>query len=441
MIETNMVSPVTHGLTIAVYAGNSIGGAEKAAVTFAAALSKRGHRLIYLSSAGPRDRDLKAGKVQRMDLPENAAAWAKLLREERVDLIHQHVPGYPHHTSIYEALQLLGETRPRLVETNIFGRLEDPEGDKWIDFYCFVSIASGVQALKRGRLPISPSSLTNKTVVYNPVTEVAPPPPNQRLEMRNELGLQPGDILILRIGRASKKWNRDEVRVFQRARLRNKSLRLLLMEPPADIWDEVQAGRWGEGILLHRALDDFDRLAAIYSAGDLMLHMAKWGESYGYTIAEAMQHGVPVITRTTPWGDNAQVELVVHGTTGLVCNSIDGAVSALLKLAADQGLREKFSAAGVARIDRLSDRERETDLLEEVFLHVTRKEPLRKVLHRNAELLDFAATFPERENKVIEAETSGLKLSYQLGLLENLYRKWRGQAGKLKRLILTGRTY
>ncbi len=424
-------------LSVAVWAGNSIGGSEKAAVIYAVELARRGHRVVFLGPVGPRDAALAQGNVTRKNPPADAAGLAEFFKKERFDLVHQHVPGYAQTNQIYDAFRLLAGQRPRLIETNVFGLLEDPEGDKWVDFRCFIARASAVQAFQRSGRTLNDKALAKCTVVFYPLIplDAATRARTRRAAIRQELGIQANEIFILRFGREGKKWNKDEVAVFRQARRRNPLLRMLLMEPRKDIWSEVEAGKWGEGILLRPALSDFDRLAAIYSAGDLMLHMSDFGESYGYTIAEAMQHGLPLVTRSTPFCDNTQVELVEHGTTGYVCNSRGGAAECLLRLAEDSHLRAQFGAAAVERIAHLSNLELETDLLEEIMGHVVLGEPLQKVAERNRELLEFAALFAARERRVWELEAPGRKLSYLQGACYGAYRTFRSKVGRIRRAL------
>ena len=335
---------------------------------------------------------------------------------------------------IYGALQLLGDQRPRLIETDVFGQAGSSPDDKWIDFHCFVSRTCALQTFQRRGQILSEDALNKSTVLFNPLDSLAPGTPLQsrRLEIREQLGVQANELLILRFGREGAKWCHDEVAVFQQARRQNPSLRLLLMEPRKDIWNEVESGKWGPGILLRRARSDFDQVAALYSAGDLMLHMSEFGESYGYTIAEAMQRGMPVITRSTPWRDNAQVELVEHGTTGFVCCSRSGATECLLRLAEDSSLRAQFGAAGAERIAHLSDLQRETGLLEEIISHVVQGEPLKKVAERNQQIVAFQSSFAEREKRVWELEMPKLSPTYLKGISYLAYRAFRSAAGRIK---------
>lgn len=426
-------------LHIAFWAGNGIGGAEKAASVFASSLKLRGHSISYFSPPGPRNLTLAQAGISRIDPPESGSVLSDHLLHEKVDAVFQYVPGYPSYNLVYEALRNLGDQRPRLVEGNVFGRLDDPANSAVTDFRCFVSSASAAQAYRRKGRRLDSAALRTSTVVYNPLPrpEGDLDDTKQRNAVREELGVAANDLLILRMGRPSHKWNWDEVRAFEKAHRANPLLRLLLIEPREEIWREVEAGRWGNGIILHRALSDFDRLATIYMAGDLMLHMSDWGESYGYTIAEAMQYGLPMVTRTTPWGDNAQVELVEHGVTGYVCNSVGGAVAGLLRLAESAELRRRFGAAALSRIYRFGDLTHETDLLEETLLHVTRGEPLRLVAERNEELLGFDPTFPGLEKQVVESEWPGLSFAQLKGSSYSSYRVLRNKIGSLKARLKT----
>jgi glycosyltransferase involved in cell wall biosynthesis len=422
--------------TVAVWSSNGIGGTTKAAVLFAVELARRGHRLIFLGPSGPRDQALAEGNVPRINPPADATALADFLKTEQVDVIHQHITNHAHPNPVFAALRLLGDQRPRWIETDVFGRADNPESDKWIDFHCFVSRACAIQTFQRNVRPLNEGALGKSTVLFNPLAPLDPASQarSRRQEIRDELGVKANELLILRFGREGTKWCRDEVVAFQQARQRNPLLRMLLMEPRKDIWSEVESGQWGEGIILRRALSDFDQVTAIYTAGDLMLHMSEFGESYGYTIAEAMQHGIPVITKSTPWRDNAQVELVEHGATGYVCCCRSGAAQCLLRLADNPTLRAQFGAAGVERIAHLSDLDHETDLLEEIIRHVVQSEPLNKVTDRNRELLEFQSSFTAREERVWELETPGPSLNYLKGIGYLAYR-FRSRVSQIKSVI------
>jgi hypothetical protein len=73
-------------------------------------------------------------------------------------------------------------------------------------------------------------------------------------------------------------------------------------------------------------------VARYLAASDVMIHYARYGESFGYAIAEAALAGLPVIAQATPWGDNAQAELIRDGQTGFIVDDYAGLRSAVRRL-------------------------------------------------------------------------------------------------------------
>jgi glycosyltransferase involved in cell wall biosynthesis len=74
-------------------------------------------------------------------------------------------------------------------------------------------------------------------------------------------------------------------------------------------------------------------------------------EGFGFTVAEAMSSGVPVVA-----SDRGSIpELVADGESGFVCDPAtpDRFVERLVLLLGDSALRDKFGAAGRERTDRL----------------------------------------------------------------------------------------
>ncbi|MEI6704525.1 MAG: glycosyltransferase, partial [Deltaproteobacteria bacterium] len=176
-----------------------------------------------------------------------------------------------------------------------------------------------------------------------------------------------------------------------------KNLKLLAMEPPAELKQRIISGEFGDGIVVHEVESSPVRMAAMVDACDIIFHAARFGESFGYSMAEGMAAGKPVITRTIPWGDNAPVELVEHGTTGFVCCSLEGMTQALHLLVADQELRNAMGAAGRDRIHRLASPERECRILAAAL-----GEDAEVLRTRWSEILEFAQTLPQCEWNVIE---------------------------------------
>jgi hypothetical protein len=83
-----------------------------------------------------------------------------------------------------------------------------------------------------------------------------------------------------------------------------------------------------------------------------MLHYARYGESFGYAIAEAALARLPVVVQATPWGDNAQAELIRDGETGFMVSDSGGARRALARLVAEPGLGSALAQAAALDIER-----------------------------------------------------------------------------------------
>lgn len=358
-------------MRITVIAGNGIGGTEKAAFIYAAELAKRGHQVTVLTQpVGPRSATLQEAGVRMEEIPYETESLLTHLYSFKPDIVHQHVSGYGDQRPLYDALDRCAEPRPRLIETNVFGRLMDRYDRGHVAFRMFVSLASGCQAFQRPSILRTAPDPARHSVLTNPLTAYVPPTSEMRTSLRKQLGLMPDDFLFVRLGQPGGKWRSWDCEAFQIARKRNPRLKLLLMEPSPKLNEELQRGRWGDGILIHKASKDFNFISNLYGSADGMIHASDYGESFGYTLAEAMQAGLPIITRSTPWGDNAQVQLVGNGNNGFVCCSIRGMSDAILKISENPELCRVMSEAARTRISGICDLRTDTDLLEEIMSFV-----------------------------------------------------------------------
>src|SRR6185436_19341522 len=84
-------------------------------------------------------------------------------------IIHAHAPGHPYIGDVLgEALSLL-PTKIPVVQTNIFGRLENPKEDGWTDYRLFISWTSCVQAARRSFRRMDRSFFRRRSVAVYPV--------------------------------------------------------------------------------------------------------------------------------------------------------------------------------------------------------------------------------------------------------------------------------
>jgi hypothetical protein len=98
-----------------------------------------------------------------------------------------------------------------------------------------------------------------------------------------------------------------------------------------------------------------------------VLHTSIVGESFGYGIAEPMNFGKPVVANSTPWQDQAQIELVRPGECGFIASTPQTIAEAILKLADDVDLRRKLGQNARTHIRTLADPIESTSRLEDIL--------------------------------------------------------------------------
>jgi hypothetical protein len=289
-------------------------------------------------------------------------------------------------------------------------------------------MASAAQAFRRAGSHPTAETLGRQTVLYYPVS----PPENSvstidkltRRSFRAELNVKEDEILAVRIGRPGHKWAAWECEAHAIVRRRSPRLRLFLMEPPLRLAAEIGRGKYGDGIIVRKETSDFAWLEKLYASADLMIHASDWGESFGYTIAEGMVAELPVITRSTPWCDNAQVELVANNQTGFVCWSVPEMARRLCDLASDKQLRQQMGTAARKRILQLADVHSEIDILDEVICQLKCGKELSSVRSRNEQLINFSRRFADLERETSE-RLSDHPFDFAVGSLYSGYRTTR----------------
>jgi glycosyltransferase involved in cell wall biosynthesis len=341
-----------------------LGGTEKAACRWAKGLAERGHTVHVLSlKDGLRRAELEANHID-VRVAADANAIHKQLEELRPDVIHAHAPGHPHEGDILgNALTLMPKIP--VVQTNIFGHLEDPKENAWTDFRLFVSWTSCVQAARRTFQPLNKEFFRRASVAVYPLDADDGPTSSDAADFRQRHGIERNGVLFGRLSRAEpNKWTDLAIDGFRMAARHNPRLKLLLREPPPAVAQSLASAHDCERFIVLPATNDPAELALTTANLDAVLHTSVVGESFGYGIAEPMNYGKPVIANSTPWQDQAQIELVRHGECGFIASTSKAIADAILKLANDSELRTRLGRNAQAHIRKLADPEESTDRLE-----------------------------------------------------------------------------
>ena len=333
-----------------------LGGTEKAAGRWAWGLHERGHQVTVLTlKDGPRRVELEQHGVPVQTVQPSADAIAGALRGIAPDAIHAHATGYPHAGDVLGAGLALLPKIP-VVQTNVFGRLENPAENAWTDFRLFISWTSCVQAARRAFRRLNPAFFQRASVAVYPLDPLEAPPAAVVREFRERVGLTGGEVLFGRLSRPEpNKWTTLALDAFRLAQKRNPAMRLLLREPPPLVAEQLRAAPDARQFIILPATADAGELRLTMAALDVVLHTSSMGESFGYGIAEPMNLGRPVVTHSTPWLDQAQIELARHGECGFVASTPATMAEAMLCLANDPALRDQMGRRAQQHIRTLSD--------------------------------------------------------------------------------------
>jgi len=424
-------------MRISCHSGSGLGGTQKAAWSYALGLANLGHEVAMVTDNGPMRHNFDASGTPNLRVVSVAREQdlEDFLYSGWSQVAHIHVPGYAIKNAIYDIVERRGHRPFKVVETNVFGRIKDARADQHTDVRLFISMASGSQAMQRSRVRDLRELPLPHSVVYYPVYPPVAIDNAERKSIRGSFGIGEDDLLVIRTGRPdARKWGSWETAAFARARAENPRLFFLQMEPPDELRRKIQGGQWGPGFICLDANHSQDWVGKLCQSGDIMLHAARFGESFGYSIAEGMAAGLPIVTLTTPWGDNAQVELVRHNETGFVCSTVEGLAQALLCLSYDEGLRRSLGAASRQRIKELANPEQEFQILSDICVEGTGAVSCQK---RTEEFAKFARRFCMLQRDTFENSSHFSWLVNSRGKLESGLREMRGYLSDIKADIRT----
>lgn len=329
---------------------------------------------------GPRRLALTKAKRRAKVLGPDPAAWSAELKRNPCDLLHIHRHGEADAgwDSVIQAARAAGVKR--IVQTNIFGA-EDKRGlgpsldhHFYVSAMCLWRFAGWPEALPSG-------FLQRHSVLYNPLrlSELpkAPVSAEQRARARKALGL-PGDAFVLgRLGRPDRnKWPAWLPGAFAGLLQQVPRARLLLMEAPEGVEAELERLGVRDRACLLPASADWAPVRQAYEAMDVLAHGSRVGESFGYTLAEAQAFGLAVLCDTTPWADNAQVELIEHGVDGMLAGRPEAYVAALARLAGDPALRQRLGRTAFHRARERYDSKRLAQGLARTYEALLNGQPL-----------------------------------------------------------------
>lgn len=403
-----------------------IGGTEKGLVHHALTFDRdRVHpRVVTLKERGAR-----AGQLDEAGIPVDCAEGddtrlVGLL--EGADVVHVFRSGTAERT-VPAARRAAGV--PVLVETNVFCSVDVSSDER--EFDCHLLLSKGCARRYRREAGLTgPEFHDRHRVLFLPVwierlRELAP----ERAQAKAELGLDPDRPVVGRIGRASDRNWRDLIVDMVPLLLEEvpEAQVMIVGITPGRRRRLARKGLGGRVTLLEPTLDE-RRLAAMFSACDVFVTAAELGESYSVAISEAMALGLPVVTCSTPWHNNGQLERVDNGVTGFVANHPKPFAEAVALLLGDPVLRAEFASRSRANADRLLDVHPLTRQLEDLYAALVDGEgPPADWVPSPGEVDDFEADYERRLNAEFRPLTARERVeAYEARVRERT--KWAGRA-------------
>lgn len=302
----------------------SKGGAERAAAVFAAGYARIGtpSAVLAFGESQVRAEYLLAAGVRVIYGREDD--WQQQISDWCPTVVHLHSHGLE-----ADWVDAISAACPNAcyVETNVFSRPSSWENK--LD----ASFQLGEHAAKLYRSRGGDSNIVRIMPYPMDIEDFKPLLSGRHLqETRNDLGIKSGAVVVGRVGQSYMgKWSHQYISCFQEILAEIPEAEFLLVNPPEILLHELMLST-NLRRRIHVIPETFrdSDLRKIYATMDVMLHIADQGESFGYSIVESISVGTPVVTLSTPWGDNTQVELVSTGATGVVVHRSETIVGAVV---------------------------------------------------------------------------------------------------------------
>ena len=329
-----------------------MGGTERGMATQAFALNRDAFDvgILAVHDSGPLMPALEAGGL-RVDVADGQPdRLQELLRG--VDVVIQLRPGAAA-PLLPAACRAAGV--PHIVDWNIFGQVDRSSDES--QFACHLFISKTTELRYRGWVEDhSPEFHNRHRVQYLPINPALHDRAPDAREARLRLGLDPDRPVVGRAGRpADVKWRNLLVDMVPGLLRAVPDAQLMFVgATPAKIRRLRRRGVLDRCVLIEQKPDE-DLVATSYAACDVFVSASEIGESQGLALLEAMSMGVPVVTCSTPWADNAQLEFVEHGRTGLIANHPRPFAEAVAALLLDPDLRHRLGAGARNAVSRQFD--------------------------------------------------------------------------------------
>lgn len=330
-----------------------LGGTEKVMQYFVANLDKKLFSpAVYSRNDGPR-----ASQIRQLGIDTFIGSeLLDVLTRFRPHIVHIHRAGWPEPELLTPAKRA---RVPVVVETNVFGRHDPSPSAAVIDATLFVSKF----CLKRFAATTGIKTVPPRySYLYNPVDT----------DFFIKHARTDRDYSKPAAGRISRpdpgKWSG----------LALEFLPLIVKDIPDFKYhiigciprarNYIEDNGLVDNVTLYDPVSSDAEITSFLDETSVLVHANDTGESFGLVIAEAMACGLPVITHPCDGlKDNAQLELVDDGVTGLIAKTAEEYANALKFLFSHPGKARQMGLAGQEKAARLYRAQTVTRQLEAIY--------------------------------------------------------------------------
>jgi glycosyltransferase involved in cell wall biosynthesis len=376
----------------------SYGGTEKTMQILCAALQQRGSFEVHAgvwNSGGSREDWVKEHVAHVVSFHRSAEQLTRYIREYRIRIVHVHRSNH----QMLAVLRVLAQISDiRVIETNAFGKITTDPVESVVAIRAFVSAFCADRFRKAHPEQDEQIFLSTSVVLYNPID------PNDFPEYSSEytsafkrsLGIRDEERVITRVGRADdNKFGDMCVLMMPYLLKKNPHVRLVLQSAPSRIERFVRKHTLSEQVIILPETADTKALGLLYAATDVAVHSSLIGESFGCSLAESMMYRKPVVVNTTPYFDNAQIEVVDNNSTGYIVDNPESFAEAVHQLLSKDALRIQYGERGYQKAMRLYSVGHVVTQLETIYARMLSRASVADIFPQ-----DMIASLPAREHDI-----------------------------------------
>ena len=308
-----------------------LGGTEKAMQLMAQHLDRSLFApFVYSPVDGPRREPLRRCGVPVI----TGLGLLEAMERVKPQIVHVHRAGWPE-PQLLSPIRRFGPKA--VVETNVFGRLDDSPLEAVIDRHLFIShfCLARLMAVHGPKVDAKKYQVLHYPVDTDLFARLTPAQDFTRPWAGRLSRADPG------------KWSRlvfDMLPILAQAR---PDFNFLVIGATPEFQAYAKELALTDRVRCLDPVSTDEDLAAFFGRVSLLAHANDTGESFGLAIAEAMAAGLPVVTHPAQGlRDNAQLELVEHQRTGLVATTAQEYAQAVLRLWDNPDEAKRLGQAG-----------------------------------------------------------------------------------------------